>query len=203
MRLAKCSARPSAEKQSQLPRAKMIRPSVYGQAIIILVYVPLLTFQGVEGRMFTPMAVTVILALLFAFLLSLTVVPAAIALWLSRPVDHAENKIDDRAGQILCAVAGPRAAWPALIGGAAAATFVGSLVLFQTLGQEFLPTLDEQDVLLQVSRIPGTSVDQSQAMQFDVEKAVGKVPEVKLVFRAPAQRSWRRTPCRPTKPIPL
>jgi cobalt-zinc-cadmium resistance protein CzcA len=66
----------------------MIRPSVYGQAIIILVYVPLLTLSGVEGKTFEPMALTVIMALVFAFVLSLTFVPAAIAVALSRPVDR-------------------------------------------------------------------------------------------------------------------
>ncbi|MFV1062021.1 efflux RND transporter permease subunit, partial [Klebsiella pneumoniae] len=65
---------------------EMIRPSVYGQAIIILVYVPLLTLTGVEGKTFTPMALTVILALAFAFVLSLTFVPAMLAIWLSKPV---------------------------------------------------------------------------------------------------------------------
>ncbi|MFX6149330.1 efflux RND transporter permease subunit, partial [Acinetobacter baumannii] len=65
---------------------EMIRPSVYGQAIIIIVYVPLLTLSGVEGKTFEPMALTVIMALLFAFILSLTFVPAAIAVWLSKPV---------------------------------------------------------------------------------------------------------------------
>lgn len=161
---------------------EMIRPSVYGQSIIMVVYVPLLTFQGVEGRMFAPMAVTVILALLFAFLLSLTVVPAAIALWLSRPVDHTENRLMTTLGTFYAPWLARVLPRPALTAGLATAAFVGSLVLFHTLGQEFLPTLDEQDVLLQVARIPGTSVDQSQAMQFDVEKAVGKLPEVKLVF---------------------
>ncbi|OIJ40000.1 efflux RND transporter permease subunit [Massilia timonae] len=161
---------------------EMIRPSVYGQAIIILVYVPLLTFQGVEGRMFAPMAVTVILALVFAFVLSLTFVPAAIALWLSRHVDEKENKL-------VKAVSSSYAPWldralarPKLTGVLAAVGFAGALGLFTTLGQEFLPTLDEQDVLLQVARIPGTSLEQSQSMQFAVEKAVGKLPEVKLVF---------------------
>lgn len=161
---------------------EMIRPSVYGQAIIILVYVPLLTFQGVEGRMFAPMAITVILALVFAFLLSLTLVPAAISLWLSRSVNHAENKLVAALGRFYAPWLDRVLPHPILTGGMATAAFIGSLALFQTLGQEFLPTLDEQDVLLQVARIPGTSLDQSQAMQFEVEKAVGKVPEVKLVF---------------------
>lgn len=161
---------------------EMIRPSVYGQAIIILVYLPLLTFQGVEGRMFAPMAITVILALVFAFLLSLTLVPALSALWLSKRVDEKENRI-------VAVVARSYRPWleramsrPMLTTGVGLAAFAGAVALFSTLGQEFLPTLDEQDVLLQVARIPGTSVSQSQSMQFGVEKAVAKLPEVKLVF---------------------
>lgn len=161
---------------------EMIRPSVYGQAIIILVYVPLLSFQGVEGRMFAPMAVTVILALTCAFVLSLTMVPAVIALWLSRSVHHADNRIVAAAGRSYAPWLDRAIARPWVTGGIAAGALAGALLLFQTLGQEFLPTLDEQDVLLQVARIPGTSVDQSQAMQFAVEKAVAKLPEVKLVF---------------------
>lgn len=161
---------------------EMIRPSVYGQAIIMLVYVPLLTFQGVEGRMFAPMAVTVILALAFAFVLSLTFVPAAIGLWLSRHVRHEENRVVAAAARSYAPWLDRAMAKPKLTAGLAIGGFAGALVLFQTLGQEFLPTLDEQDVLLQVARIPGTSLDQSQQMQFAVEKAVAKLPEVKLVF---------------------
>lgn len=161
---------------------EMIRPSVYGQAIIILVYAPLLTFQGVEGRMFTPMAVTVILALAFAFVLSLTLVPAAISLWLSRHVSHAENRIVAAASRSYAPWLGRAMARPKLTAGLALGAFVASLLVFRMLGQEFLPTLDEQDVLLQVARIPGTSVDQSQSMQFAVERAVAKVPEVKFAF---------------------
>src|SRR3546814_12332127 len=74
-------------------RSEMIRPSVFGQAIIILVYVPLLTLTGVEGKTFTPMALTVIMALVFAFILSLTFVPAMLAIWLSTPVEEKEGRI--------------------------------------------------------------------------------------------------------------
>ncbi|MBX4379047.1 efflux RND transporter permease subunit, partial [Mycobacterium tuberculosis] len=70
-----------------------IRPSVYGQAIIILVYVPLLTLTGVEGKTFVPMALTVIIALAFAFILSLTFVPAMIAIWLSKKVEEKDGRI--------------------------------------------------------------------------------------------------------------
>ncbi len=161
---------------------EMIRPSVYVHAIIILVYDPLLTFEGVEGRMFSPMAITVILALGFAFVLSLTFVPATIALWLSKPVEEKENRIVamvKRRYEPLLTRALDR---PTLTGGIGAAALAGALLLFTTLGQEFLPTLDENDVLLQAWRLPGTSVEQSQRMQFGIEKAVSALPEVKLVF---------------------
>jgi cobalt-zinc-cadmium resistance protein CzcA len=161
---------------------EMIRPSVYGQAIIILVYVPLLTFEGVEGRMFMPMAITVILALSFAFLLSITFVPAAIALWLSKPVAERENRIVAAATRRYSPLLDWALARPKLTGGIGAGAIAAALLLFTALGQEFLPTLDEKDVLLQAWRVPGTSVAQSQSMQFAVEKAVSQLPEVKLVF---------------------
>ena len=161
---------------------EMIRPSVYGQAIIILVYIPLLSFQGVEGRMFAPMAITVILALVFAFILSLTFVPAAIAVWLSKHAAEKENRVVKTVSSAYVPVLDRALARPKLTGVIAVTALLAALGVFSTLGQEFLPTLDEQDVLLQVARIPGTSVDQSQAMQFAVEKAVAKLPEVKLVF---------------------
>ncbi|ALK97711.1 cation transporter [Massilia sp. WF1] len=161
---------------------EMIRPSVYGQAIIMLVYVPLLTFQGVEGRMFMPMAVTVILALAFAFVLSLTFVPAVIALWLSKKVEERENRFVAAATTRYASSLDRALARPKLTGGVGIGAFGLALLLFTTLGQEFLPTLDEKDVLLQAWRIPGTSLDQSQSMQFAIEKTVAKLPEVKLVF---------------------
>jgi cobalt-zinc-cadmium resistance protein CzcA len=161
---------------------EMIRPSVYGQAIIILVYAPLLTFTGVEGRMFEPMALTVIIALVFAFILSLTFVPAAIAIWLSKPVEEKESRIVgwlrrryepglDRAMRRPTATVGVALGALALAG-----------VAFTTLGQEFLPQLDEGNLLVQAIRVPGTSVDQSQTMQFQVEKAIAREPEVAFAF---------------------
>ena len=161
---------------------EMIRPSVYGQAIIMLVYVPLLTFQGVEGRMFTPMALTVILALAFAFILSLTFVPAVIALWLSKPVQERENRFVAQTTRRYAAGLDRVLTRPKLTGAVAVVAVGLAALLFTTLGQEFLPTLDEKDVLLEAWRIPGTSVDQSQSMQFAIERTVAKLPEVQLVF---------------------
>ncbi|WP_439571901.1 efflux RND transporter permease subunit [Sphingomonas sp.] len=161
---------------------EMIRPSVYGQAIIILVYVPLLTLTGVEGKTFTPMALTVILALVCAFVLSLTFVPAMLAIWLSKPVEEKEGRImswlkrryEPGLGK---AMNRPRATIAAAVG-----AFVLAIGAFAMLGQEFLPQLDEGDATAQVLRVPGTSVEQSQAMQFRVERAISAIPEVKFVF---------------------
>lgn len=161
---------------------EMIRPSVYGQAIIILVYVPLLTLTGVEGKTFTPMALTVILALACAFILSLTFVPAMLAIWLSKPVEEKEGRIMGWLKRryepgLTRAMARPRMTIAIAIG-----AFALAIGAFATLGQEFLPQLDEGDATAQVLRVPGTSVEQSQAMQFQVEKAISAIPEVKFVF---------------------
>jgi cobalt-zinc-cadmium resistance protein CzcA len=161
---------------------EMIRPSVYGQAIIILVYAPLLTFTGVEGKMFEPMALTVIIALVFAFILSMTFVPAAIAIGLSRPVDEQESRIIGWVRRRYEPGLGKAMRRPSLTLGIAVGALAIAGVAFTTLGQEFLPQLDEGNILVQAVRIPGTSVDQSQAMQFQVEKMLARQPEVRFAF---------------------
>ncbi len=161
---------------------EMIRPSVYGQAIIILVYVPLLTLTGVEGKTFVPMALTVIIALAFAFILSLTFVPAMIACLLSKKVEEKDGRIIswlkaryepglDRAMKK-----------PSLTIGAALGSLAIAAAAFVSLGQVFLPQLDEGDVLIQALRIPATSVQQSQAMQVPLEQMMSRQMEVKFVF---------------------
>jgi cobalt-zinc-cadmium resistance protein CzcA len=161
---------------------EMIGPSVYGQAIIILVYLPLLTFSGVEGKMFEPMALTVILALVSAFALSLTFVPALIAIAVTGRVKEADNVAVHRLKTWYAPLLRRTIDRP---GGAIAAgvvLFLGALLLFFRLGQEFIPTLDEKNLAMHALRIPSTSLAQSQAMQFDVEKAIGRVPQVAYVF---------------------
>lgn len=161
---------------------EMIKPSVYGQAIIILVYAPLLTFTGVEGKMFQPMALTVIIALATAFVLSLTFVPAMIAIVITNRVQEKDNFF----------VRGLKAAYRPLLNKAVrypAAVIVGSIVLFalsaglfNRLGQEFIPQLDEKNIAMQAVRIPSTSLTQSQEMQFAVERAISSFPQVAFVF---------------------
>jgi cobalt-zinc-cadmium resistance protein CzcA len=161
---------------------EMIRPSVYGQAIIMLVYLPLLTLAGVEGKTFEPMALTVIIALAFAFVLSLTFVPAAVAVALSRPVDETEGRIVSWLRQRYEPSLDRAMRWPKLTIGVALGALALAGAASTTLGQEFLPQLDEGDVLVSAFRAPGTSVEQSQKMQAQIEKALAGMPEIRTVF---------------------
>ena len=161
---------------------EMIRPSVYGQAIIILVYVPLLTLNGVEGKTFVPMALTVIMALAFAFVMSLTFVPAMIAIWLSKRVEEEDGRIVTWLKQRYEPGLDRAMRRPTFTIGAALGSLVIAAAAFASLGQVFLPQLDEGDMLIQALRIPATSVQQSQAMQVPIERMMSKQPEVKFVF---------------------
>lgn len=161
---------------------EMIRPSVYGQAIIIIVYVPLLTLQGVEGKTFEPMALTVIMALVFAFILSLTFVPAAIALWLSKSVEEKESRVIAWLRRRYEPSLDRALHRPKLTFGIATGALLVAIGGYMTLGQEFLPQLDEGNVLVSAFRVPGTSVEQSQKMQFQIEKALSGMPEIQVVF---------------------
>ncbi|MCC6970253.1 MAG: CusA/CzcA family heavy metal efflux RND transporter [Phycisphaerales bacterium] len=161
---------------------EMIQPSVFGQAIIVTVYFPILALTGVEGKMFHPMAMTVIFALVAAFVLSLTFVPAMVAVLVTGRVTEKDMFLVRWAKKAYA----PVVAWAVRLryGVVAAAliAFVGSLALFSRLGQEFVPTLDERDVAMHAMRIPSTGITQSQAMQSDVEKAVSSIPEVAFVY---------------------
>nr|WP_314466712.1 CusA/CzcA family heavy metal efflux RND transporter [uncultured Novosphingobium sp.] len=161
---------------------EMIRPSVYGQAIIILVYVPLLTLAGVEGKTFVPMALTVIMALAFAFVLSLTAVPAAIAIWLSRRVEEKEGRIMTWLKARYEPGLDKAMKRPTMTVGVGVAGFAVAIAAFMGLGQVFLPQLDEGNLLIQALRIPATSVQQSQAMQIPIERMMSRQPEVQFVF---------------------
>lgn len=161
---------------------EMIQPSVFGQAIIITVYVPILALTGVEGKMFHPMAMTVIFALVGAFILSLTFVPALVAILIRGKVKEKEVF----AIRWAKAMYEPTVRWAVrlrlAVVSAAVAAFVGSGMLFATLGQEFVPTLDEKDLALQALRMPSTSLTQSQDMQFNLEQTVSRFPEVAFIF---------------------
>lgn len=191
------SLRLLAERQHQLGRQltlgerlstvtaaseEMIKPSVYGQMIIILVYVPLLTFTGVEGKMFEPMALTVIIALVGAFVLSLTFVPAMIAIVITGTVREKESALIRILKQAYQPILSGAIARPGAVTLGSIVLFAAAAALFVRLGQEFIPTLDEKNIAMHAIRIPSTALGQSQTMQIQVEKAVNSFPEVAHVF---------------------
>jgi cobalt-zinc-cadmium resistance protein CzcA len=162
---------------------EMARPAAFGQAIILLVFAPLLAFEDVEGKMFTPMAATVMFALAGAFILSLTFVPAVTAIVLrgghkaiheTRLTIVARNRFEPL---LRAAVAHP--ARVAL--GAGLAILIGFAAFF-SLGREFIPQLDEHDVLVEAVRPASISLDQAQEMQFRVERTLAAMPEAERVF---------------------
>ena len=161
---------------------EMRRPTVYGQSIIILVYLPILSFSGVEGKMFHPMAMTVIIALLSEFLLSLTFFPAMIALFVSGHGEEAENALV----RGLKHVYQPILTWamekPRKVMTIGVGSFVLAALIYSSLGQEFIPTLDEKNIAMQANRIPSASLGQSQAMQLEIENVVRAFPQVAYVF---------------------
>ena len=161
---------------------EMIRPSVFGQAIIITVYLPILALTGVEGKMFHPMAMTVIFALAAAFVLSLTFVPAMVALCIRGRVQETENVLMRLAKWVYAPIVRGSLRLRYLVVPVAIAGFMGSLLLWQRLGQEFVPTLDEQDIAMHAMRIPSTGLTQSTKMQRQIEKLVSTFPEVAFVF---------------------
>jgi len=161
---------------------EMIRPSLFGQAIIMLVYVPLLSFTGVEGKMFQPMALTVIMALVAAFVLSLTLVPALIAIAIPAPESEEDNWIVRAMRRLYAPMLAFAMKAPIRMAAGSAFLFLLALLLFGRLGQEFAPTLDEKNIAMNALRIPSASLKQSQAMQAQVEKTIAAFPEVKLVF---------------------
>lgn len=161
---------------------EMIQPTVYGQGIILTVYLPLMTFSGVEGKMFEPMAMTVVFALIAAFILSLTFTPAMIALCVTNRVEEKDSVIIDQAKKAYRPYLAKTLANPLPVVTGAVILVAGSFALFSHLGQEFVPTLDEQDIALHAVRIPSTSLTQSTAMQLEVEKALKTFPQIAFVF---------------------
>ena len=172
------------ERLSEVMQAsqEMIQPSVYGQAIIMTVYLPILTLSGVEGKMFHPMALTVLFALLSAFILSLTFVPAMVAILVNGKVKEHENKLIHQAKNLYEPILRFALNHPYGVISSALVLVISSLILFSHLGQEFVPTLDEQDLAIQASRIPSTSLSQATSMQLGVEKAIRKFQEVAFVY---------------------
>jgi cobalt-zinc-cadmium resistance protein CzcA len=161
---------------------EVIRPSMFGVLIITLVYVPVFALGGVEGKMFHPMAVTVVMALTAAMILSLTFVPAAVALFVTGKVEEKESFVMRAARRVYQpALDFALRNRPAMIGGAAAIVALAGLATTR-MGAEFIPSLDEGDVALHALRIPGASLTQAVQMQATLEARLAELPEVERVF---------------------
>ncbi|WP_310280106.1 CusA/CzcA family heavy metal efflux RND transporter [Rheinheimera soli] len=161
---------------------EVMTPAMFGVFIIMLVYLPIFALSGVEGKMFQPMAFTVIAALLGALILAITFIPASIALFVSGKISEKENALMlalRKAYQPLLVLS---IRTPLLV--SVAAVLLMSVALWQAskMGSEFLPQLDEGDIAMHALRIPGTSLTQSVLMQMQLEAEVATLPEVDKVF---------------------
>ncbi|TAK76703.1 MAG: CusA/CzcA family heavy metal efflux RND transporter [Aquabacterium sp.] len=158
------------------------RPLLYGQLIIMVVYLPVFALTGVEGKMFHPMAFTVVAALLGAMLLSLTFVPAAIAQFMTARVAEHENRVMAAARRAYAPLLRHALDNRAFVAVAAALLVALSGLLATRMGSEFVPSLDEGDIALHALRIPGTSLTQAVEMQQQLERTIAAFPEVDKVF---------------------
>lgn len=161
---------------------EVIRPSLFGILIITIVYLPIFALEGVEGKTFHPMALTVVIALTAALMLSLTFVPAAVATFVTGKVEEKENRVmraaKSRYAPLLAFAIARR---KAVIAGAATLVVVSGFAATR-LGSEFIPNLDEGDIALHALRIPGTSLTQAVSMQAALEDRIKTFPEVEKVF---------------------
>ncbi len=161
---------------------EVVRPALFGMVIIAVVYLPILTLTGVEGKMFTPMAITVLMVLAAAALLSITFLPAAVALLVTGRVSEHDNWLMrvSRRAYVPLLDASIRARIP-IVAAAVVLVLLTGLVASR-MGAEFIPSLDEGDAAIQALRVPGTSLTQSVEMQVALEKRLLQIPEVKEVF---------------------
>ncbi|WP_186426554.1 nickel efflux RND transporter permease subunit CnrA [Cupriavidus metallidurans] len=176
---------------------EMVRPTVYGQLVIFMVFLPCLTFQGVEGKMFSPMVITLMLALASAFVLSLTFVPAMVAVMLRKKVAETEVRVIVATKESYRPWLEHAVARPMPFIGAGIATVAVATVAFTFVGREFMPTLDELNLNLSSVRIPSTSIDQSVAIDLPLERAVLSLPEVQTVYSKAGTASLAADPMPP------
>lgn len=180
-RLGRVLTRDERFAAAERAAAEVIKPSIFGVLIITLVYVPIFALTGVEGKMFHPMAFTVVFALTAALLLSLTFVPAAVALFVTGKVAEKDSPVmrGARAGYQ------PALEWALRMRGLVVAVAIGLVALAgfaaSRMGSEFIPNLDEGDIALHALRIPGTSLTQAVKMQESLERRIRELPEVERV----------------------
>ena len=159
------------------------RPLLFGQLIIMVVYLPIFALTGVEGKMFHPMALTVVLALAGAMILSITFIPAAIALFIGKRISEKENRLMTWARNAYEPLLTNVMRIPLIVLSTAVVAVLLSLMLASRMGSEFAPNLNEGDFAIQALRVPGTSLTQSVEMQMQLERTLKeKFPEIERVF---------------------
>ena len=161
---------------------EVFTPAVFGIVIIMLVYLPLFALSGVEGKMFQPMAFTVVAALIGALIFGVTFVPAAIAVFVRGKVNETENAVMRGVKKVYKPLLGISLKLPWLMVGIATALVLVLGFKVKNMGAEFLPQLDEGDIAMHALRITGTGIEQSVQMQKELEQAILKQPEVANVF---------------------
>jgi len=161
--------------------AEVIKPSLFGVLIITLVYIPIFALSGVEGKMFHPMAFTVVTALLSALVLSFLFVPAATAIFLSGRVQEKESKIISGAKSLYAPMLDFVLRWRLAVAVGALGLVIWAGMAATRLGSEFIPQLDEGDIAMHALRIPGTNLTQSLDMQAVLEDRLREFPEVDRV----------------------
>jgi cobalt-zinc-cadmium resistance protein CzcA len=157
--------------------AEVIRPSLFGVAIITVVYIPIFSLTGVEGKMFHPMAATVVMALLSAMVFSLTIVPAAVAVFLRGKISEKESVVIAKTKSIYKPLLLLALKFRWAVVSFATLLVVGCIWLATTLGSEFVPQLNEGDIALHAMRIPGTGLEQAVEMQEILEQRIKSFPE--------------------------
>lgn len=161
---------------------EVVRPSVFGVTIILLVYIPIFALSGIEGKMFHPMAMTVVMALGAALFLSVTFVPAAVAIFMNRRVSEQENAVMRGAHRLYEPALRRGLEHRGLVVGSAALLVVIAAIGATRMGREFVPNLDEGDIALHALRTTGTGLKQAIEMQSALEETVKSFPEVSHVF---------------------
>jgi cobalt-zinc-cadmium resistance protein CzcA len=178
----------SMDDEVHASASKMMNAAIFGQIIILVVYLPIYSLQGIEGKMFRPMAQTVTFALLGAFLLSFTYVPMVTSLFLSKKLSHKKTFSDHMMGRlekIYQQVLSRMLRYPKIVIAASAGAFVISLLIFSKLGGEFIPELEEGDFAIETRLLTGSNINSSvttltQAAHIlksrfpEVQKVVGK-----------------------------
>lgn len=189
------------DDQVKTSAGKMMNSAVFGQIIILIVYLPILTLEGIEGKMFKPMAQTVAFALIGAFILSLTYVPMISALFLSRKISHKKtlsDKLMERIEYIYQHSLDKSLNFPKIILSAVLILFIISVAILSNLGGEFIPTLPEGDFAVDTRVLPGSSLSTStQAVLKSQRMLLAKFPEIEKIVGKTGSSEI------PTDPMPI